>query len=284
MQITQVYGQDTIPLSYEIFPPKGELPLDEARNVLGKLAPLNPAFVSITYSAAGSGNQGYTSEIAEVGAKEFGLTTMAHLTCAGATKEFMQEHLGLLKQRGIENVLALRGDPTPERPALDFNYASNLIPVVREAGFCVGAAAYPEGHVDCLDLNADIEHLKEKQDAGAQFLVTQLFFENRMAYKFLERCRAARIRIPISFGIMPLMSKAQVSRMVFLCGASLPAPLVKLVARWENSEEDLRKAGIEYAIAQMCDLADQGVDGIHLYSMNRPDIAAEITQAVQSCL
>lgn len=284
MKIGEVFGGEHIPLSYEIFPPKGELVLSEAREVLQGLAELDPAYISITYSAAGSGNQGYTSEIAEIGTREYGLTTMAHLTCMGATRDFMAEHLALLKQRGIENVLALRGDSSPEREAIDFHYASDLVSVVKEAGFCVGAAAYPEGHVDCFDLDVDVAHLKEKQDAGADFLVTQLFFENRLAYEFLERCRAARIRIPISFGIMPLMSKAQVSRMVFLCGASLPAALVKLVARWEHDEESLRKAGIEYAIAQMCDLADQGVDGIHLYSMNRPEIAREITEAVRPSL
>ena len=284
MKISEVFGGEHIPLSYEIFPPKGEFVLDEAREVLQGLAELDPAYVSITYSAGGSGNSDNTGEIATIGTNEYGLTTMAHLTGMGASKEFIQEHLAALQERGIENVLALRGDASPERGVVDFSYASDLIPLVKDAGFCVGAAAYPEGHVSCLDLDEDIEHLKEKQDAGADFLVTQLFFENRIAYEFLERCRAARIRIPISFGIMPLMSKAQVSRMVFLCGASLPAPLVKLIARWENDEDALRQAGIEYAIEQIRDLADHGVDGIHLYTMNRPDIAKQITEAVRPSL
>ena len=284
MKISQAFGGERIPLSYEIFPPKGELPLDEARSILGELAQLDPAYVSVTYSAGGSGNKGHTSEIAEAGIREFGLTTMAHLTCMGATRDFVGEHLVHLRECGIENVLALRGDPSPESGVIDFTYASDLIPAVREAGFCVGAAAYPEGHVNCFNLSEDIEHLKAKQDAGAEFFVTQLFFENRIAYEFLDRCRAARIRIPISFGIMPVMSKAQISRMAFLCGATLPSPLLKLLARWENDEESMRKAGIEYAIAQVCDLADHGVDGIHLYCMNRPDIAFEITEAVQSSL
>lgn len=284
MRIIDLFHKDRIPLSYEIFPPKGELPLDEAREVLSGLAQLNPAFVSITYSAAGSGNKGYTSEIAELGTREYGLTTMAHLTGMGASRSFIEEHLALLKERGIENVLAMRGDPSPERGVVDFQYASDLIPLVHDAGFCVGAAAYPEGHIDCFDLHADTEHLKAKQDAGADFFITQLFFENRLAYDFLERCRSARIRIPISFGIMPLMSKAQISRMIFLCGASLPASLVKLIARWEYDEESLRNAAIDYAIAQICDLADHGVDGIHLYCMNRPDIAKQITEAIASSL
>jgi methylenetetrahydrofolate reductase (NADPH) len=181
-------------------------------------------------------------------------------------------------------VLALGGDPTPGEETSDFQYAKDLSPRLREAGFCVGAAAYPEGHADCLDVDQDVKYLKEKQDAGAQFFVTQLFFDNRFAYKFLDKCRAARIRVPITFGIMPFMSKAQVSRMVFMCGASLPSPLVKLLARWEHDPESLRKAGIEYACQQLIGLAQHGVDGLHLYSMNKPDVAREITKTVRPYL
>lgn len=284
MRISNVFGKEHIPLSYEIFPPKGELAIDEARQVLASLAALDPAFVSITYSAGGSGNTGNTSKLAQIGTEEFGLSTMAHLTCAGATHVSIAEHIDLLKKRGVENVLALRGDLAPDRQATEYTYAADLIPQLRDAGFCVGAAAYPEGHLDCFDTRVDVDRLKEKQDAGAEFFVTQLFFENRIAYDFLDRCRAARIRVPITFGIMPFMSKTQVSRMVFLCGASLPAGLVKLLARWENDEESLRKAGIEYAAAQISDLCDHGVDGVHLYSMNKPDVASEITAAVQESL
>ena len=284
MRISELFGGDHIPLSYEIFPPKGTLPLKEAREVLAGLSRLEPAFISITYSAGGSGNTEHTGAIAEAGSKEYGLTTMAHLTCADATTTSIQEQLAKLKQRGVENVLALRGDPLPGQGFADFSYATDLIPLVREAGLCTGAAAYPEGHVDCLDVEADIEHLKRKQDAGAEFFVTQLFFENRLAYDFLDRCRAARIRVPISFGIMPIMSKAQVSRMVFLCGASLPSTLVKLIARYEDDETSLRQAGIEYAIAQIDDLLHSGVDGVHLYTMNKPDVAREITRAVRPSL
>ena len=280
MFISEAFSGDHIPLSFEIFPPKGELPLDEAKTLLGQLAQFDPAFVSVTYSAGGSGNDAATAQIAEIGTQEYGLTTMAHLTCMGATHQSMQETLDQFKERGVQNVLALRGDPSPTKQIEDFAFASDLIPVVRKAGFCVGAAAYPEGHVDCLDLQVDIEHLKAKQDAGAQFLVTQLFSENRIAYDFLERCRAARIRIPIGFGIMPIMSKDQVSRMVFLCGASLPSTLVKLIAKWEDDEESLQKAGLEYAIGQIEDLAKNGVDGIHLYTMNKPEVARQVCEAV----
>jgi methylenetetrahydrofolate reductase (NADPH) len=284
MQITQVFGGEGVPLSFEIFPPKGELPLQEAREVLAGLSKLDPAFVSVTYSAGGGGNAGRTAEIAQMGAQEYGITTMAHLTCMGATVQDVDASIADMKTRGIENVLALRGDPIPGKETSDFQYAKDLIPRLREAGFCVGAAAYPEGHADCLDVDQDVKYLKEKQDAGAQFFVTQLFFDNRFAYKFLDKCRAARIRVPITFGIMPFMSKAQVSRMVFMCGASLPSPLVKLLARWEHDPESLRKAGIEYACQQLIGLAQHGVDGLHLYSMNKPDVAREITKTVRPYL
>ncbi len=284
MQVSNVFGGERIPLSFEIFPPKGELPLEEARSVLSGLAELDPAFVSVTYSAGGGGNNQCTSEIAQMGKEEFGLNTIAHLTCMGATKEDVAAIIEEMKACGVENVLALRGDPVPGKPPLDFQCAKDLIPSLREADFCVGAAAYPEGHVSCMDLDEDVQYLKEKQDAGAQFFVTQLFFDNRVAYEFLEKCRAARIKVPITFGIMPFMSKAQVTRMVFMCGASLPAPLVKTLARWEDDPESLLKAGIDYACEQIIDLAEHGVDGVHLYTMNKPEVARVITEAVRPYL
>lgn len=284
MQIANMFGGDRIPLSFEIFPPKGDLPMDEALDILVDLAELDPAFVSVTFSAGGGGNTGYTSAIAQLGQEKLGLNMMAHLTCMGSSRADLDEYIAVMKDQGVQNVLALRGDPVPGKDADDFSYAKDLIPVLREAGFCVGAAAYPEGHVECLDLDVDVRRLKEKQDAGAQFFVTQLFFDNRCAYDFLDKCRAARIRVPITFGIMPFMSKAQVTRMIFMCGASLPAPLVKLLARWENDPAGLYKAGIEYACQQIEGLAELGVDGIHLYTMNRPEVAREITTAVRSCL
>lgn len=284
MRITDIYGGEHIPVSYEIFPPKGDLPVDEARTVLAGLAELDPAFVSVTYSAGGSGNSERTVEIADMGQRELGLTIMAHLTCAGATKADMQKSIQSLKDHNIENVLALRGDLGPDHQVKDYRYAKDLIPQLREAGFCVGAAAYPEGHVDCIDLRESVHYLKEKQDAGAQFFVTQLFFDNRYAYKFLDECRAARIRVPIEFGIMPIMSQSQVSRMVFMCGASLPSALVKLLSRYEGKPDDLRKAGIEYASRQLIGLAEHGVDALHIYSMNKPDVAREIYENVRPYL
>lgn len=273
MQISQVFERDGLPVSFEIFPPKGELPVEAAHALAAELAPLDPAFVSVTYSAGGSGNSARTIDVARMAKDDFGLTMMAHLTCMGASCNDVAQVLASMRAAGIENVLALRGDSVEGVSTTDFHFAKDLIPVVREAGFCVGAAAYPEGHIDCLDFKKSIEHLKEKQDAGAQFFVTQLFFDNDCAFEFLESARNAGITVPITFGIMPFLSKAQISRMVFMCGASLPSPIIKLLARYEEDPESLRAAGIEYACDQMEGLARAGVDGIHVYTMNQPSIA-----------
>ena len=280
MRIIDTFNQGTLPVSFETFPPKGDLTMSEAYSMLGKLAQLNPSFVSVTYSAGGSGNSRATADIAALGQNDFGLTMMAHLTCAGATRETIAEAIASMKAKGIENVLALRGDLTPERQPIDYRFAKDLIPDLREAGFCVGAAAYPEGHIDCLDAAADIEYLKQKQDAGADFFVTQLFFDNDCALRFLERARAAQISVPITFGIMPFLSKSQITRMVFTCGASLPANIIKLLARYEDDEEALRSAGVEYACQQLIGLAEAGVDGVHVYCMNKPDVAAAAAAAL----
>lgn len=166
----------------------------------------------------------------------------------------------------------------------EFRYAKDLIPVLADAGFCVGAAAYPEGHIACDSLRVDVDRLKQKQDAGAQFLVTQLFFDNDYYYRFRELTEAAGVSIPITCGIMPFMSKAQIQRMVFMCGASLPSPIIKLLARFENDEASLRQAGIEYACRQLVDLQAHGVDGLHVYTMNKPEIARATTCALKVAL
>ncbi len=271
-----------LPVSFEIFPPKGDLPVEEARAMVADLAPLDPAFVSVTYSAGGSGNSGKTIDVARMAKDEFGLTAMAHLTCAGATRAEILGTLSAMAEAGIENVLALRGDmPAGVEPG-ELSYASDLIPLAAEAGFCVGAAAYPEGHIDCFDAAESIRHLKLKQDAGASFFVTQLCFDNDFALHFLDDARRAGVTAPITFGVMPFMSKAQISRMVFMCGASLPSPIIKLLARYENDPASLRAAGIEYAVRQLVGLAEAGVDGLHVYTMNKPDVASAAMAAVRA--
>lgn len=281
MHIIDVFGGEKPPVSFEIFPPKGDLPVEEAREVIGGLAPLSPSFVSVTYSAGGSGNSSRTIDVAKMAQDEYGLNMMAHLTCMNADRAGIDSVLASMKAAGIENVLALRGDAVPGATPKDFKFAKDLIPVAREAGFCVGAAAYPEGHIDCLDFNESIRHLKGKQDAGAQFFVTQLFFDNDLALRFLDAARKAGITVPITFGIMPFLSKAQIQRMVFMCGASLPSPIIKLLARYEDDPKALRQAGIDYACQQFVGLSKEGVDGLHVYTMNRSDIAQAAVQALR---
>ena len=223
----QAASQGTAPVSFEMFPPKGELTLDTAREVAGNLCKLSPSFVSVTCSAGGSGNGATTAPIAHMISSEFDTPSVAHLTCVG---------------------------------------------------FCVGAAAYPEGHIACEDLNLSVEHLKQKQDAGASFFVTQLFFDNECFYRFRELADKVGITVPITAGIMPFMGKSQISRMVFMCGASLPSPVIKILAKYENDPESLQAAGVDYAARQLCDLKEHGADGLHLYTMNRPAIAATIME------
>ena len=271
----------TQPISFEIFPPKGDLTLETARDVASQLAALRPDFISVTYSAGGSGNKRATAEIAGLIQREFAVPAVAHLTCAGASRDTIAHAIADMRAHGIQNVLALRGDLVDGAEPRDYRFAKDLIPVLADAGFCVGAAAYPEGHIACDSDELNVEHLKQKQDAGAQFLVTQLFFDNECFYRFRERAARAGVTLPIACGIMPFLSKAQIQRMVFMCGASLPSPIIKLLARYEGDPTALRQAGIEYACRQLVDLQAHGVDGLHVYTMNHPDIAAACTTALR---
>lgn len=290
MRVDQIFAEaranGTQPVSFEMFPPKGELTLERAREVASGFASLAPDFISVTYSAGGSGNSAATAQIASMISSEFNISTVAHLTCISLTRETLAEKILEFMDAGIENVLALRGDlpagmSEAEAGDIAFPYAKDLVPVLVDAGFCVGGAAYPEGHLTCDDLPTSVKHLRQKQDAGASFLVTQLFFDNEYFYRFRELADAAGITIPITVGIMPFTSKQQVTRMVFTCAASLPAPVIKILARFEDDPESLRAAGIEYACRQLEDLAAHGVDGLHVYTMNRADVAAAAMSALR---
>ena len=281
-QISDVFSSTYQPISYEMFPPKGDLTLEQAREVVAGLAPCKPDFISVTYSAGGSGNSPATAQIAQMIQDEYDIPAVAHLTCINTTLHDIDGKIAEMRERGVRNVLALRGDRVPGAEATDFRYAKDLIPRLVDAGFCVGAAAYPEGHIECDDVRLSVEHLKEKQDAGASFFVTQLFFDNECFYRFRDLCDRAGITVPITCGIMPFMSKSQISRMVFMCGASLPSPVIKLLAKYEDSDEDLRRAGVEYACGQLVDLACHGAEGLHVYAMNKPDVARACTEAIRA--
>lgn len=256
--------------------------MESANTVATQLVQLEPDFISVTYSAGGSGNAQATADIAAMIQGTLGVSSVAHLTCQGLTRTTLQDKVDHMHALGIENVLALRGDMLEGSQSGDFDFAKDLIPLLADEGFCVGAAAYPEGHIDCHNFKDSIEHLKQKQDAGADFFVTQLFFDNEYFYRFRDAADCAGISIPITCGIMPFLGKEQVSRMIFMCGASLPSPIVKILAQYEHDKASLRSAGIEYACAQLMDLACNGADGLHVYTMNQPDIAAAAVHALRS--
>ena len=278
-----ITSQKDIPISFEVFPPKKDGEFEAAFATLDKLGALAPAFISVTYGAGGS-NSKKTVEIASYIQNQLKLPALAHITCVGSRKQALRDVLADLKADGVENVLALRGDVNPDYPPkTDFKYASELVAYIRERGdFGVSAAFYPEGHLESPDLVSDIRHLKEKVDAGAQHLVSQLFFDNDDFFRFLERARIAGITVPIEAGIMPVVNARQILRMVSLCGASLPPKFTRMISRYEDKPAALRDAGIAYAIDQIVDLIAQGAQGIHLYTMNDPDVARRISQAVEN--
>lgn len=284
MRITDVLAEKQT-FSFEIFPPKGELPIEHAHEVARELAAYRPDWISVTFSAGGSGNSENTFTIAHDIERELGATALVHLTCMGASVADIDARLGAITAAGVENVLALRGDRAPGRDVVDFSYASELIAHIKDVapGLCIGAACYPEGHVECDDYESSMRHLYEKQQAGADFFVSQLFFDNEDFYRFREACVRHRIKVPIVAGIMPFTSVKQIQRMAFTCGASIPARVVRrLVAAGEDPDAQ-RAAGVAYACKQLEDLAANGVDGLHIYSMNRPEIGRAAHKTLKRC-
>ena len=284
MKLKELFGQGRTVFSCEVFPPKKTAPVDSIYKTLDGLKDIRPDFISVTYGAGGSQVNQSTREIASLIKNQYGIPAMAHLTCVAAGQEDAARLLDELKSDGVENVLALRGDINPNvPPKTDFKYASELVTYIRTRGdFGISAACYPEGHPESPDLISDIRHLKEKVDAGAEHLVSQLFFDNDDFFRFLEKARIAGINVPIEAGIMPVLSKSSIERMVSGCGASLPAKLARILARYGDHPEALREAGIAYAINQISELIAGGVDGIHLYTMNNPAIAKEIAGSIDA--
>ena len=285
MKISELFKQDRTVFSFEVFPPKKTSSVDTVYNALDQLKEYKPDFIRVTYGAGGSAANNITAQIASH-INDMGITSAAHLSCVNNTKEDIIQILDEFKSMGIENILALRGDRIPDvEPKKDFAYATDLVKFIKENGdFHVSGACYPEIHPEAPDAVTDILHLKEKVDAGAEHLMSQLFFDNAIFYDFIEKARIAGINVPIEAGIMPVVNKSQIERMVSLCGASLPAKFTKMMQRYESNPEALRDAGIAYAIDQIVDLISNGVDGIHLYTMNNPYVAGKISESISSLL
>ena len=271
--------------SYEIFPPRGDLSVETAMGLAGELAQLGPDWISVTFSAGGTGSSANTAAIAGNIERTCSTTALAHLTCLGSTRDDVDDYVRSLTDAGVGNVLALRGDRAPGREAIDFEHASDLIAYIKDRypDMCVGAACYTEGHVEAPSFAADIEALKAKQDAGADFLVTQLLFDNEYFYRFREVCARKRIKLPVTVGIMPFTSTAQIQRMAFTCGATIPAAVIKRLVTAGDDKQAQVQAGIDYAIEQLQDLAINGVDGLHIYTMNKLSVAQATSRALKDC-
>ncbi len=282
MQIASLFEQKKTVLSFEVFPPKKTSSIDTIYATLDDLKDLKPDFISVTYGAGGNAGDTVTCEIASAIKNKYRIEPLAHLTCVNSTKAEIEQVLLRLEQSGITNILALRGDINPDiEPKNEFRYSSELVAFIKaRGGFHVSGACYPEGHLESDRLIDDILNLKKKVEAGAEHLISQLFFDNHYYYSFLEKARIAGINVPIEAGIMPVVNKAQIERMVTLCGASLPPKFTKMLSRFEHSPEALRDAGIAYAVDQIVDLISQGVEGIHLYTMNNAYIAKKISSSI----
>ncbi len=285
MKTSEIFRNKTV-LSFEVFPPKKTAPIETIYNTLDELKNLSPDFISVTYGAGGSLNSSSTIEIASAIKNRYGIESIAHLPCINLSKEEVLSVLDKLKENCIENILALRGDISPDYPIKnDFKHASDLVSFIREHGdFNIIGACYPEGHPESKNLIDDIINLKRKVDSGTNQLVSQLFFDNDKFYSFLERARCAGITVPIEAGIMPVLNKKQIERMVSLSNATLPKKFVTMMEKYEDKPEAIRDAGIAYAVDQIVDLISQGVDGIHLYTMNNAYVAQKISEAVKSII
>ncbi|MBE6763271.1 MAG: methylenetetrahydrofolate reductase [NAD(P)H] [Ruminococcaceae bacterium] len=286
MRIDTLLNANKRMLSFEVFPPKPNTDVEPIRQAIDSIADMKPSFMSVTYGAGG-GNSKNTVEIAK-GIARKGVTPLAHLTCIGATKDDIRKRLSELREAGIENVLALRGDRPKDMPSDiegEYPYADALVRDIRDfGGFCIGAACYPEGHVECRDRAQDLSNLKRKVESGCDFLTTQMFFDNSVLYSFLYRLRDNGIQIPVVPGVMPVTNSRQIARSCELSGTSLPSRFRMIVDKFGDDPAAMKQAGIAYATEQIIDLFANGISAVHLYTMNKPDVAAAILSNLSEIL
>ena len=290
MKISDLLREDTPSLSFEVFPPKTESNFNSVREATEEIAKLKPSFMSVTYGAGG-GTSRFTLDIARNIKERYGVPSIAHLTCVSSTRETVRQRIADITEAGIQNVMALRGDIPKElidadRSGWDYKHAVELVRELKESGadFCIGGACYPEIHPESETQKEDIKYLKEKVDAGCDFLTTQMFFDNNLLYNFLYKIREAGITVPVIPGIMPITNGNQVERAVKLSGSFMPQRFKSLVDKFGSSPLAMKQAGIAYATDQIIDLYANGITHVHVYSMNKPDVAAKIQENLSDIL
>jgi len=290
IKISELLKRNTSSLSFEVFPPKTDTAFESVRQATKKIATLRPSFISVTYGAGG-GTSDYTLDLAKRIKELYGVPSLAHLTCVSSTRETVRERINAIIAAGIQNVMALRGD-IPEhmkgsdRSNWDYHYAVELVHELKNSGFdfCIGAACYPEIHPESSTQKDDIRYLKEKVDAGCDFLTTQMFFDNNLLYNFLYKIREAGITVPVIPGIMPITNANQVGRAIMLSGSFMPQRFKSLVDRFGSDPNAMKQAGIAYATDQIIDLYANGLTNVHVYSMNKPDVAKKIQSNLSDIL
>ncbi len=290
MKLSELFNKNTLSLSFEVFPHKTDTAFESVKTATEEIATLKPFFMSVTYGAGG-GTSRYTLEIAKNIKEKYAVPTLAHLTCVSSTKETVKAKIEEMRAMGIENVMALRGDLTPELEASskndwEYRHAIDLIKEIKESGadFCIGGACYPEIHPESRDQQEDIFYLKQKVDAGCSFLTTQMFFDNNLLYNFLYKIRESGITVPIIPGIMPITNSNQIDRAIKLSGSFMPQRFKSLVDKFGHSPKAMKQAGIAYATDQIIDLFANGIKNVHVYSMNNPDVARKITDNLSEIL
>lgn len=285
MKIIDIIKGSKPSLSFEVFPPKNFDSLETVRRVAEEIAELQPGYMSVTYGAGGSTDI-YTPEIA-FAIERKGVTPLAHLTCIGADENSVESILNKLKSRGVENILALRGDLPlgVERHNGVYAHASDLVAKIRQlGGFCIGGACYPEGHPESASIDEDIANLKIKTDAGCEFLTTQMFFDNDIIYRYMDKLISAGVDVPVVPGIMPVTNAKQIGRIVAISGNVLPRKFMRIIERYGDDPEAMKQAGVAFAIEQIIDLYAGGFNAVHVYSMNKPDVARSIQAGVSKII
>ena len=290
MKLTELFKSDKLSLSFEVFPPKTDTAFESVKHATEEIAKLRPSFMSVTYGAGG-GTSKYTLDIAKNIKANYGVPTLAHLTCVSSTRETVRERIEDMKVAGISNVMALRGDipaglENADRSHWDYKHAVELVRELKASGadFCIGGACYPEIHPESINQKEDILYLKEKVDAGCEFLTTQMFFDNNLLYNFLYKIREAGITVPIIPGIMPITNGNQVERAIRLSGSFMPQRFKSLVDKFGTTPAAMKQAGIAYATDQIIDLFANGIKNVHVYSMNKPDVAEAIQRNLSDIL